>query len=48
MDLAVQREGFIASNRIEVLNVAGPRESKGPGVYGFTLDVLRRYWRERH
>jgi len=48
VDAAAQREGFIASNRIEVLNVAGPRESKGPGVYEFTLEALRRYWRERH
>jgi Circularly permutated YpsA SLOG family len=48
IDLAAQLEGFIASNQIEILNVAGPRESKGPGVYEFTLDVLRRYWRERH
>jgi hypothetical protein len=28
---------FIESNAIEVLNVAGPRESNEPGVYRFTL-----------
>ena len=44
---AVQLEDFIASNRIEVLNVAGPRETKEPGVYEFTLEVLRRYWQQR-
>jgi Circularly permutated YpsA SLOG family len=47
VDPAAQLEAFIASNRIEVLNVAGPRESKGPGVYEFTLGVLSRYWREQ-
>jgi hypothetical protein len=29
------------ANKIEVLNVAGPRESKEPGVYEWTLTVLR-------
>jgi hypothetical protein len=47
VDPVIQLEAFIASNRIEVLNVAGPRESKEPGVYEFTLGVLRRYWREQ-
>jgi putative molybdenum carrier protein len=28
---------FIASNRIAVLNVGGPRESNQPGVYAFAL-----------
>ena len=32
---------FLRSNKIEVLNVAGPRESKEPGVYEWTLTVLR-------
>jgi hypothetical protein len=27
--------------------VAGPRESKVPGVYDFTLAVLRRYCQEQ-
>ena len=32
---------FLRSNKIEVLNVAGPRESKEPGVYEWTLTLLR-------
>jgi hypothetical protein len=32
---------FLCSNRIEILNVAGPRESKEPGVYEWTLTILR-------
>jgi hypothetical protein len=28
---------FLLSNKIEVLNVAGPRESKEPGVYEWIL-----------
>jgi hypothetical protein len=32
---------FLRSNKIEVLNVAGPRESKEPGVYELTLIILR-------
>jgi hypothetical protein len=28
-------------NKIEVLNLAGPRESKEPGVYGWSLTLLR-------
>jgi hypothetical protein len=32
---------FLRSNKIEVLNVAGPRESKEPGVYQLTLTILR-------
>jgi len=32
---------FSCSNKIEVLNVAGPRESKEPGVYEWTLTMLR-------
>jgi Circularly permutated YpsA SLOG family len=37
---------FIESNAIEVLNVAGPRESNEPGVYRFTLQLLRQYWQQ--
>jgi hypothetical protein len=37
---------FIESNAIEVLDVAGPRESNEPGVYDFTLQILRQYWQE--
>jgi hypothetical protein len=32
---------FLCSNKIEILNVAGPRESKGSGVYDWTLTMLR-------
>jgi hypothetical protein len=32
---------FLCSNKIEVLNVAGPRESKEPGVYDWTVRMLR-------
>jgi hypothetical protein len=32
---------FVCSNRFEILNVAGPRESKDPGVYDWTLTMLR-------
>src|ERR1700720_2115642 len=32
---------FLRCNKIEVLNVAGPRESKEPGVYEWTLTLLR-------
>jgi hypothetical protein len=32
---------FLRSNKIEILNVAGPRESKEPGVYEWTLTMLR-------
>jgi hypothetical protein len=30
---------FLCSNKIEILNVAGPRESKEPGVYEWTLKM---------
>ena len=32
---------FLCSKKIEILNVAGPRESKEPGVYEWTLTILR-------
>jgi hypothetical protein len=32
---------FLCSNKIEILSVAGPRESKEPGVYAWTLTMLR-------
>jgi Circularly permutated YpsA SLOG family len=32
---------FLCSNKIEILNVAGPRESKELGVYEWTLTMLR-------
>jgi putative molybdenum carrier protein len=31
---------FLCSNKIEILNVAGPRESKEPGIYDWTLTML--------
>jgi hypothetical protein len=34
---------FLCSNKIEILNVAGPRESKEPGVYEWTLAILRLF-----
>jgi hypothetical protein len=47
LDPADQLIDFITSHRITVLNVAGPRASKEPGVYEFTLEALRRYWQEQ-
>jgi hypothetical protein len=35
---------FLCSNKIEILNVAGPRESKEPGVYEWTLTMLRLFF----
>ena len=34
---------FLCSKKIEILNVAGPRESKEPGVYEWTLALLRLF-----
>jgi Circularly permutated YpsA SLOG family len=34
---------FVCSNKIEMLNVAGPPESKEPGVYDWTLTMLRLF-----
>jgi hypothetical protein len=31
---------FLCSNKIEILNMASPRESKEPGVYEWTLTML--------
>jgi hypothetical protein len=39
--LRLELTDFLRSNKIEVLNVAGPRESKEPGVYEWTLTMLR-------
>ena len=33
---------WVETNKIEVLNVAGPRASKDPEIYGKTLNILRR------
>jgi hypothetical protein len=35
--------GFLCSNKIEILNVAGPWESKEPGVYERSLTILRSF-----
>src|SRR5271165_115216 len=34
---------FLCSNKIEVLNVAGPRELKEPGVYEWALNMMRLF-----
>jgi hypothetical protein len=41
---AEQLRNFVESYNIEILNVAGSRESEEPGIYQFTLDVLRKFW----
>lgn len=33
---------WLAGNRVRVLNVAGPRESKRPGIYRLALRFMRR------
>jgi len=40
-EAAAHLRAWIALNRIEVLNVAGVRESKGPEIYNATLEVLQ-------
>ncbi|MHC1767444.1 MAG: putative molybdenum carrier protein [Verrucomicrobiia bacterium] len=40
-DGAVQVRQFLETHSIRVLNVAGPRASTDPSVYGFTKAVLR-------
>jgi hypothetical protein len=42
-----QLKEFIESSVIQVLNVAGPRESSESGVYRFALEILRTYWQDR-
>jgi hypothetical protein len=39
---------FLSSNKIEILNVAGPRESKAPAVYDWNLTMLRFLNRARY
>jgi Circularly permutated YpsA SLOG family len=34
---------FVCSNKIEILNVTGPRESREPGVYDWTLKMFRLF-----
>jgi len=40
MDAVRIVRGWLERNEIEVLNVAGPRASKGPGIYGETVELL--------
>jgi hypothetical protein len=35
-------QGWLRSNRVRVLNVAGPRESRSPGLYQVVCDYLER------
>ena len=39
---AQKLQQWIEENRIEVLNVAGPRESKDPGIYQVVFEILQR------
>lgn len=38
---ATRLQDFLAEHRISVLNVAGSRESKEPGIHDWTREVLR-------
>ena len=42
-EAAQQLEEFVQANRIEVLNVAGPRASQWPQGYDFTLQTLTKF-----
>ena len=35
---------WLDSNKIEKLNIAGPRESNSPGIYAFTTEVLKLFF----
>ena len=39
---------FLCSNKIEILNVAGPRASKEPGVAQLVTTALDQAFAERH
>jgi len=39
--------GWLDSHRVRVLNVAGPRESTSPGIYGMAAEFLRRVLSDR-
>lgn len=44
---AVRRvEEWLISTRPQILNVAGPRESKSPGIYSQTLHILKPVFRK--
>ena len=47
LDYADQVCRWIASLQINILNVAGPRESSQPGVYSLARDLLRDILRRR-
>jgi predicted Rossmann-fold nucleotide-binding protein len=38
---------WIEENEIRIMNIAGPRESKCPGLYIKTLTFLRNFFREK-
>ena len=43
LDIAMDRlKSWIERNDIKVLNVAGPRSSKDPGIYQATIDLLEK------
>ena len=39
---AIQVKEWLAAQEVEILNVAGPRESHSPGVYRESLEILKR------
>ncbi len=39
-DIAASVRSWLSSNKIRVLNVAGPRESQAPGIYRRTIALL--------
>jgi hypothetical protein len=42
LDVVATLMQWLRANRIQILNVAGPRESKRPGAYRATFEVLER------
>jgi hypothetical protein len=46
-DYAPRMREFVATHGIKVLNVAGTRASKEPGVYEFVKEVLNKAFTER-
>ena len=41
-DAAVRLRTWVEANRFGSLNIAGPRESKRPGIYAATYELLER------
>jgi hypothetical protein len=35
---------WVDGHGIQIVNVAGPRASKDPGIHDFVLDILERVW----